>query len=146
MKISREATVLKITQEIECWAAETGWKNVAAKVITECSEFQKSAATPRGLNNVEQHIKRVLRGNTDYYRQHALKLLPALLAALPAERRVKLTAPTSTNYLASMALKECTEAVNALLLGAASTHLEKEINEAIDSLRAMGYVSANREN
>lgn len=126
-----------VTQELEEWAAEIGWKNVAALIAEHHADFRKSARTVSGLHNVEQTIKRVFRGKTAYYHRKATELVPTILQALPAQRRYRLESPGDPVLLAALAAKESIEAINAVNLGAAPATALKEVNEAIHAFMAI---------
>lgn len=136
MKINRR----EVKQELEEWAAEIGWKNVAALIAEHHADFRKSACTVSGLHNVEQTIKRAFRGKTAYYQRKASELMPYVLAALPVQRRYHLDSPDDPVLLATFAAKESVEAVNAIFLRAAPTIALRELNEAISAFKAIKSV------
>ena len=129
-----------VTRELEEWAAEIGWKNVAALIAEHHADFRKSARTVSGLHNVEQTIKRTFRGKTAYYQRKASELIPYVMAALPVQRRYQLESPDDPVLLATFAAKESVEAVNAVLLRAAPAIALKELNEAISAFVAIKSV------
>lgn len=129
-----------VTQELEEWAAEIGWKNVAAQIADQHADFRKSARSVSGLHNVEQTIKRAFRGNTAYYQRKSCELMPSVLAALPVQRRYRLEFPGDPVLLATLAAKESVEAVNAILLRAAPAIALQELNEAISAFKAIKMV------
>jgi len=126
-----------VTQELEEWAAEIGWKNVAALIAEHHADFRKSASTVSGLHNVEQTIKRAFRGKTSYYQRKAIELVPTILQALPAQRRYRLESPGDPVLLAALAAKESIEAINAVNLGATPAAALKEVDEAISAFNAI---------
>jgi len=129
-----------VKQELEEWAAEIGWKNVAALIAEHHADFRKSARTVAGFHNVEQTIKRAFRGKTAYYQRKANELMPSVLAALPVQRRYRLEYPDDPILLAALAAKESVEAVNAVLLRAAPAIALQELNEAISAFKAIRTV------
>jgi len=129
-----------VTQQLEEWAAEIGWKNVAALIAEHHADFRKSARTVSGLHNVEQTIKRTFRGKTVYYQRKASELMPYVMVALPVQRRYQLESPDDPVLLATFAAKESVEAVNAVLLRAAPAIALKELNEAISAFVAIKSV------
>lgn len=133
MKINHK----EVAQELEEWAAEIGWKNVAAQIADHHADFQKSARTVLGLHNVEQTIKRAFRGKTAYYQRKANELIPTILQALPAQRRYRLESPGDPVLLAALAAKESIEAINAVNLGARPAMALKEVDEAISAFNAI---------
>ncbi|MBV4366259.1 toxin YdaT family protein [Erwinia phyllosphaerae] len=143
MKISREAEAGRIAREIESWASEIGWKRVALSVAERRSDFRESAATARDLHNIEQQIKRALRGETDYYRRQAAEMAPALVAALPAERRVRLVDPDNPALLATVAARDGIQAINAVHLKAPASVIEQEVDRAIAALKAVKQAVLN---
>lgn len=143
MKISMEANRAQITQEIENYVTETSWKYVALAVARGRSDFQESAATARDLHNIEQQIKRAIRGNTDYYRRQFELLAPELVAILPVERRARLADPDNPMLLATVAAREGIQAVNAVHLRAPADVIESKINLAIAAFAAMKMAVVN---
>lgn len=144
----------RLKTELDSWGKSAGWKTVICEITVHFEKYGTGDLlygllpdAEKSLNRNRQRIQRAFSCEGYQYQAKAHALAPYILAAMPAERRARLTAPTSINYLASLALKECTEAVNALLLGSAPARLEKEINEAIDSLKAMatGHLKVNKE-
>ena len=133
-----------IRQEIESWAAEVGWKNVALCVAKQRTDFQQSAATARDLHNIEQQIKRALRGDTAHYRRQAADMASVLVAALPAERRARLLDPDNPVFLASVAARDAIGAANAVHLRAPADVIERKINQAIAAFIAIKQAVLNR--
>jgi len=143
MKISMDANRAQIAREIESYVTETSWKSVALAVARGRSDFQESAATARDLHNIEQQIKRALRGNSDYYRRQFEQLAPELVAILPAERRARLADPHNPMLLATVAAREGIQAVNAVHLRAPADVIETKINQAIAAFAAMKMAVVN---
>ncbi|MFG6076965.1 toxin YdaT family protein [Erwinia sp. OPT-41] len=143
MKISTDASRAQIAREIESWATEIGWKNVALRVAKQRSDFRQSAVTARDLHNVEQQLKRVLRGATDYYRRQAEAIAPALLAALPPERRARLVDPDNPTLLATVAARDAIGAANAVHLKAPASVIEREVERAIAAFTAVKIAVMN---
>lgn len=139
MKISPPIEV--VASELEAWALEDGWKTVSALVASEYQSHVGGDVLPvpdteAGLRNAVQRLKRIFRGDGRYI-DMANELLESVLAAMPAERRVRLEAPGDPVLLAAVAAKEGIEAVNAVNLGAGPAVALKEINEAIDAFAAI---------
>lgn len=141
MKITHEA----IREEIEAWAMRVGQRAVAIK-ITE-SAFQSGICdvlqpiyTPAGgadnaaIYNNRQQIFRWLRSNHHNAVERVSRLWPAIEISLPGERRARLMGENFT-YLFTVAIRECSEAVNAAALN--DPNFEKEREEAINSLLAL---------
>jgi len=137
MKITRATSKTALVREIERWAAGIGWKGIALQVARQRPDFVESAATARDLHNIEQQIKRALRGETEYYRHQLERLEPELLAALPAERRARLVDPDNPVLLATVAAREGILAVNAVHLSAPADVIEKKIEQAIAAFCAV---------
>lgn len=144
MKIS--PPIDAVATELELWALAAGWKTVGALVAGEYHARCGGQLLPvpdnsDGLRNAAQRLQRVFRGyDGPRYSWQAEALKPFVLAAMPAEMRVRLESPGNPILLAAVAAKEGIEAVNAVNLGAAPASALQEINEAIEAFAAMRSV------
>ncbi|EGB2526624.1 hypothetical protein M8Q70_003464 [Salmonella enterica] len=144
MKIS--PPIEAVAAELEAWALEAGWKTVGLAVAGQYHAagggvILPLTSTAKGLNNATQRVKRIFRGfDGPRYAPLALELKPVALAALPAERRVRLEYPGDPVLLAAVAAREGIQAVNAVHLHAAPAITLKEINEAISAFIAIKSV------
>ncbi|MBH0365749.1 toxin YdaT family protein [Salmonella enterica] len=140
MKIS--PSVEAVAAELELWALAVGWKTVGALVAGEYHACGGGQLLPipdnsDGLRNAVQRLQRVFRGfDGPRYSLEAEALKPFVLAAMPAETRVRLESPGDPVLLAALAAKEGIEAVNAVNLGAAPASIIKELEEAISAFVA----------
>lgn len=143
MKIS--PTIEVVAPAIEAWALSEGWKAVASPVSDEYHAAGGGPVLPLadseyGLNNAAQRIKRIFRNyNGPRYRPMAEELIEPALRAMPAMRRSAVTAANDPSYLSASCLKEITEFLNAVNLGASTRELLKEGREARDALNKLFY-------
>ncbi|OWO84559.1 tRNA-(guanine-N1)-methyltransferase [Photorhabdus luminescens] len=98
-------------------------------------EDESGNADWKAINNNRQQIFRWLRSDSNAARRKISELLPAIEAALPAERRARLTSTDNLNYLASIAIKEFAAAMSETLLG--GRDMSHRIAVAISALNAM---------
>ncbi|MCD1124832.1 toxin YdaT domain-containing protein [Jinshanibacter sp. LJY008] len=94
-------------------------------------------------HNNKQRIFRWLDSCSCKSRIKIAELIPAIVAALPPERRAKLTAANSIAYMASEANRECTEAINACLLEYPDSEVNREVDEAIEMLLTLKRPTQN---
>lgn len=148
MKIS--PPISDVAKEVEAWAQEAGWKAVGLRVAELYHATSGGTALPApdnqdGLDNAVQRVKRIFRGyDGPRYGLMAEELKEAALCALPADRRKKLVEPESPVLLATIATRECTEAINAIHLGATSGEIFKEAREAINAICAAVRAATNQ--
>lgn len=141
MKIS--PPIEAVATELELWALAVGWKTVGALVAGEYHACGGGQLLPipdnsDGLRNAVQRLQRVFRGfDGPRYSLEAEALKPFVLAAMPAETRVRLESPGDPVLLAALAAKEGIEAINAVNLGATPACQLKEIDEAIAALTTL---------
>lgn len=140
MKIS--SPIEAVAAELEAWALVEGWKFVGLAVAEQYhaaggGEILPVTDTEKGLINATQRVKRIFRGfDGPRYAPLAEGLKTAALAALPAERRARLESPNDPVFLAALASKEFTDAINSIHLGATAGVIIKEATEAAAALRA----------
>lgn len=92
----------------------------------------------KGIAVNKQNLYRYLKneGGSDKYTAYVMQLSGAIVAALPVEiaRKHGLSNSRTESELVASAIKECSEAHQAKLLGAPLQKLEKEIREAAIAL------------
>ncbi|HBH7051312.1 TPA: tRNA-(guanine-N1)-methyltransferase [Morganella morganii] len=142
-----------IKDEVELWAAEKGQEHVAIEISRAHFLMLRSDKTPRlhpiedgggkadwkAINNNRQQIFRWLRGNSPAAERKFSELIPAIKAALPADRLARINGDESVNYLASLAIKEFAAAISETLLG--SRDMSHCISKAVTALNAMRMTS-----
>ncbi|EPJ9743121.1 toxin YdaT family protein [Klebsiella oxytoca] len=132
-----------IAPAIEAWALTEGWKAVASPVSDEYHATGGGPVLPladseNGLNNAAQRVKRIFRNyNGPRYRPMADELIEPALRAMPAMRRAAVIAANDPGYLSASCLKEITEFLNAVNLGASTRELVKEGREAREALNKL---------
>lgn len=144
-----EQSISTLKAEVEAWAMERGQEHVAIEVsrmyfLLYCGSSQfrlhriedaLGNADWKAINNNRQQIFRWLRSESTAAQRKITELLPAIEAALPAERRAKLTNEARLNYLASVAIKEFAAAISETLLG--GRDMSHRIAIAISALNAI---------
>ncbi|MEL4014359.1 toxin YdaT family protein [Dryocola clanedunensis] len=92
----------------------------------------------RGITVNKQNLFRYLKNETasDKYNGYVMQLAPAIAQAMPIEiaRKYGLRKGMTEAELVAHAIKECSEAHQAKLIGAPLQKLEKEVREAAISL------------
>ncbi len=113
--------------EVERWAAESGQEYVAIEISNQFFLLGGSESIciyPFDINgsvnlsaiyNNKQKIFRWLRSDSKAARAKLEVLKPAILAALPAERRARVEG-ISVNYLISLLLRDVSTAITSVLL------------------------------
>lgn len=143
-----EQNINALKAEVEAWAAERGQEYVAIEIsrmyflLNDSSqsrlhliENESGKADWKAINNNRQQIFRWLRSGSNAAQRKISELLPAIEAALPAERRARLTSADNMNYLVSIAIKEFAAAMSETLLG--GRDMSHRIAVAISALNAM---------
>ncbi|WP_340615183.1 toxin YdaT family protein [Xenorhabdus thailandensis] len=144
-----EQDINTLRAEVEAWAMERGQEHVAIEVSrmyfllgAGCShhrlrqiEDATGNADWKAINNNRQQIFRWLRSDSNAAQRKITELLPAIEAALPAERRAKLMSEESLNYLASVAIREFAAAISETLLG--GRDMSHRIAIAVSALNAI---------
>jgi len=99
---------------------------------------QWQALGGRGITVNKQNLFRYLKNetNSDKYTGYVMQLAPAISDAMPIEiaRKHGLKQGMTESELVASAVKECSEAHQAKLIGAPLQKLEKEIREAAIAL------------
>lgn len=139
MKITNCPDIQLVAQELEGWAHEVGWKSIAVSVAQHHSDFHESIDTMAGLHNVSQKIRRVFRGSSARYHGKAVELTPAVLAAMPADRRARLVKPGSRELKLACVIKRFSGFATTALLDPES--IDEEIDELISTLTAYQQIS-----
>lgn len=134
MKINNCPDIQLVAKELESWAHEVGWKYVAASVAHHRPDFHESANSLSGLHNVIQTIRRAFRGKSGHYYEQAADLTPAVLAAMPPDRRARVIKPGSRELRLACVIKRFSGFASTALLDPDGA--EKEIDELINSLMA----------
>ncbi|CAM3698274.1 toxin YdaT family protein [Xenorhabdus thuongxuanensis] len=144
-----EQDINTLRAEVEAWAMERGQEHVAIEVsrmyfllCADCSQHRlrqiedaTGNADWKAINNNRQQIFRWLRSDSTAAQRKITELLPAIEAALPIERRARLTSEDNLNYLASIAIKEFAAAMSETLLG--GRDMSRQIMNAITALNAI---------
>lgn len=131
-QVSHEA----ICSAVRAWSSSSDNQDVVAGLIVE--EWEKQGGTglnfPSELSRRRQKLFRWLDGDTDYSRENIRKLTPAILAVLPLDFRARLMPQDDDLSRLATAIKECSEAEQAVMLNAPEHQKLKEISEGIASL------------
>ncbi|CDG86546.1 toxin YdaT domain-containing protein [Xenorhabdus bovienii] len=144
-----EQSISTLKAEVEAWAIERGQEHVAIEVsrmyFLLCHGRSQSRlhqiedgmgkANWKAINNNRQQIFRWLRSDSNAAQRKISELLPAIEAALPAERRARLTSADNLNYLASVAIREFAAAMSETLLG--GRDMSHRIAIAVSALNAI---------
>lgn len=123
-------------------AAVREWESIlpgqAQEKIAQLVAEQWKRGGGRGITVNKQNLFRYLKneGGSEKYTAYVMQLLDAIVAALPVEiaRKHGLGNARTEVELVACAIKECSEAHQAKLLGASVQKLEKEIREAAIAL------------
>lgn len=132
----------EIKSEVYSWAAETSQEHVAIEICKawfvsgECSEYIKlypmddayGQADWRAINNNRQKLFRWFDGQSARAVARTRLLRNAILTALPAERRARVSGDKTT-YLLIILTKEVSRIITAALLQ------ERDMSQQINSLR-----------
>ena len=112
-------------------------QELIARLVDE--EWQRTGG--RGITVNKLNLFRYLRNEngSEKYNRYVMQLAPAISAVMPIEiaRSYGLRSGKTEAELVAAAIKECSEAHQAKMLGAPLHRLEKEIWEAVTSLYAM---------
>lgn len=110
----------------------------AQEKISQLVAAQWTREGGRGIAVNKQNLFRYLKneGGSEKYTAYVMQLSGAIVAAMPVEiaRKHGLSNARTEAELVASAIKECTEAHQAKLLGAPLQKLEKEIREAAIAL------------
>lgn len=126
-----------IRNAIRSWSAVQGQDVVTMLIVNEYREQGGVDITfPEDLSRQRQKLFRFLdnRFDSDQYRENVRQLTPAIMAVLPVEFRTRLAPQNDTMSLIASAMKECSEAKQAVLLDAPEHQKLKEVSEGIASL------------
>ncbi|AKH63872.1 MULTISPECIES: toxin YdaT family protein [Photorhabdus] len=148
-----EQNINALKAEVEAWAAEKGQEYVAIEIsrmyFLLCERTVSAKLHPieingnanwKAINNNRQQIFRWLRSDSRAARRKVSELLPAIQSALPLERKARVNGET-TNYLISVAIREFTAVIIAILLGGlGGSDVSQQITVAISALNALTNV------
>ena len=126
-----------IRDVVRAWSAEDGQDVVSALIVEEWREQGGEGIDfPADLSRSRQKLFRFLdnRFDSENYRENVRLLTPAIMAVLPIEYRTRLAPQNDTMSLIASAMKECSEAKQAVLLNAPEHQKLKEVSEGIASL------------
>lgn len=126
-----------IRDVVRAWSAADGQDVVSALIVEEWREQGGEGIDfPEDLSRARQKLFRFLdnRFDSENYRENVRLLTPAIMAVLPIEYRTRLAPQNDTMSLIASAMKECSEAKQAVLLNAPEHQKLKEVSEGIASL------------
>lgn len=126
-----------IRDVVRAWSAVDGQDVVSALIVEEWREQGGDGIDfPADLSRARQKLFRFLdnRFDSENYRENVRLLTPAIMAVLPIEYRTRLAPQNDTMSLIASAMKECSEAKQAVLLNAPEHQKLKEVSEGIASL------------
>lgn len=119
-----------IRDALRSWAGEVSQSQVAIKItkayfdlglhspVLQLVEHDDGTVDYSALHNNKQQIFRWLDSDRPRAVHNIEQLLPAILAALPAELRASLIAGNSVEYLATLAMKANQKLISSVLLRA----------------------------
>ncbi|ATM95472.1 Protein of uncharacterised function (DUF1019) [Yersinia frederiksenii] len=137
MKLKHDA----ICAELRGWAAETKQEIVAAEIAQAYFVLGGGdlPLTPvndeHATHNNKQRLFRWIDSDTDRSKTKIAELTPAILRALPGERRARLENPNSVNYLAAQALRDFSLAMSAVFLGCSD--MSQKLIKATEAIHAL---------
>ena len=134
-----DSTVLNIEgirAAVRAWAADCRSREFVAALIAE--EWRRAGGQgldiPTDPHRQMQKIFRWLDGDTEYAAENVRLLTPAIMAVLPLEFRSRLAPQEDMMSRIAVAIKECAEAKQAVLMKAPEHQKLKEVSEGIASL------------
>ena len=122
---------------VRAWSAVAGQDVVTALIVEEWHRIGGEGIDfPADHSRARQKLFRFLDNhfNSERYRENVRELTPAIMAVLPVEFRTRLAPQNDTMSLIASAMKECSEAKQAVLLNAPEHQKMKEVSEGIASL------------
>lgn len=125
-----------ICSAVRAWSSAIDNQDVVASIIVDEWERQGGIGLnfPDDISRRRQKLFRWLDGDTNYSRENIRKLVPAILAVLPLDFRIRLVPQDDDLSRLASAIKECSEAEQAVMLNAPEHQKLKEISEGIASL------------
>lgn len=136
VKGEKKPDLAAIRSAVRAWASECRSREFVAALIAE--EWRRSGGQeleiPTDPARQMQKIFRWLDGETEYSAENVRLLTPAIMAVLPLEFRSRLYPQEDIMSRIAAAIKECSEAKQAVLLGAPEHQKLKEVSEGIASL------------
>jgi hypothetical protein len=139
MKISLQ----KVSAAAQSWFQDVGLKEAASLISEEYFAAGGGDVLPRtdtvnGIHNAAQRVNRIFNNyDGPRYRVMAEALKEPVLNAMPVMRRSAVTIPDEPRFLSALALKEISEFLNAVTLGASERELLKEGTEARAALEKL---------
>ncbi|HEP1334667.1 toxin YdaT domain-containing protein [Klebsiella sp. R81] len=133
----REAVHDAIRSAVRAWAAAEGQDVVSAYIIDEWrQQGGEEIAFPDDISRARQKLFRYLDNpaESERYREYVRLLTPAIMTVLPLEFRHRLIPQDDILSRLSLAMKECAEAKQAVMLNAPEHQKLKEVSEGIASL------------
>jgi hypothetical protein len=128
----------RIRDAVRAWSSALDNQDVvSALIINEYREQGGDAIDfPADISRARQKLFRFLDNafESERYRENVRELTPAIMAVLPLEFRARLAPQNDTMSLIASAMKECSEAKQAVLLNAPEHQKMKEVSEGIASL------------
>ncbi|MGS3469168.1 toxin YdaT domain-containing protein [Citrobacter farmeri] len=133
---SKALNIDGIRAAVRAWAADCRSREfVAALIVEEWRETGGSGLDiPTDSHRQMQKVFRWIDGDTEYAANNIRQLTPAIMSVLPLEYRNRLAPQNDTMSLIATAMKECSEAKQAVLLNAPEHQKLKEVSEGIASL------------
>lgn len=128
----------QIRDAVRAWASAIDNQDVVSALIIE--EYREQGGVditfPSDISRARQKLFRFLdnRFGSELYRENVRQLTPAIMAVLPLEYRTRLVPQNDTMSLIASAMKECSEAKQAVLMDAPEHQKLKEVSEGIASL------------
>ena len=128
----------KIRDAVRAWSSSLDNQDVVSALII--NEYREQGGTAvsflQDISRARQNPLRFLdnRVDSDQYRENVRELTPAIMSVLPVEFRTRLAQQNDTMSLIASAMKECSEAKQAVLLNAPEHQKMKEVSEGIASL------------
>jgi hypothetical protein len=128
----------RVRDAVRAWSAAIDNQDVVAALII--NEYRDVGACtidfPKDISRARQKLFRFLdnRFDSEQYRENVRVLTPSIMAVLPLEFRSRLVPQEDIMSRIAAAMKECSEAKQAVLLGAPEHQKLKEVSEGIASL------------
>ncbi|AUG99722.1 hypothetical protein CWC46_07740 [Prodigiosinella confusarubida] len=125
-----------IRNAVRAWAAN--WRSreaVATDILTHWREQGGAGLEiPEGSYLQMQKLFRWLDSDSEHAQQCVAALTPSILDVMPSQFRLWLVQPNDRLALLSIAMKACSDAFSAALLGAPSREFELKLSAGISSL------------
>lgn len=130
-----------VATAVNQWAASEGWQTVGLDIAAQYHYEGGGSLLPdpdSDQDNARQRVRRIFQ-NCDgpRYSAMAAELTGPALRAMPVLRSAAVSMPDAPQYLSALALKEITEFLNAVNLGAPDRELCKEGREAREAFNRL---------